>query len=101
MFHQVKTSKIIVIITKIAKGENVSISERIFVEQLAKTHPDIHNQLNKAQCIRRSKENHGEELSTFLGSLALNGTFKNQHYNPKKENIAELFSNAPEWLRRS
>ena len=89
------------IIQKIAKGETITINERIIVENHSKENPEIFQKLKKAQCLRRLPEYKNEEISNLLGSLSLEGTFQEDHFNPKRESLGDWFTNAPSWLRRS
>ena len=101
MFNQSKYSEVIRIISKISRDEEIELKERILIENLASNDPEILNKLKKAQCTRRLEKNDRKDLTNFLGSLALDGTFQDEHFNPRKGTIEEWFLNAPKWLRRS
>ena len=101
MFDQAKYSEVKRIISKISRNEQIELKERLLIENLASNDPGILNKLNKAQCTRRLEKNDRKDLTNFLGSLALNGTFQDEHFNPSIETIEEWFLNAPKWLRRS
>ena len=101
MFNQKEYSIIKDILFKISEGDSVTIKERLFLEHHASNSSEVFQLLNKAQCKRRLPEITKKDLTNFMGSLGLNGTFDNEHYNPNVETIDEWFTNAPNWLRRS
>ena len=101
MFNQKTYLQINNIIFKISNGDTVTLQERLIVKRIANNNPEILHKLKKAQCNRRLNNNKSEDLTNFMGALALDGTFKNEHFNPELETIGEWFSNAPKWLRRS
>ena len=89
------------IIMKIASGKAVTINERLFLENYSREDSETFQKLKKAQCLRRLQEYDKEEITKLLGSLALEGTFEEEHFNPKRETLGDWFTNAPNWLRRS
>ena len=101
MLNQDIKSKINKIIFKISNKKDITLTERFFIEYHANNNSEVLNKLKRAQRLRRSNEIKSEPLTNFLSSMALNGTFKEEHFNPNIENIEEWFSNAPNWLRRS
>ena len=101
MFNRKEFKEIKKVLDKIELDKKISVSERLMVEKYAKGNLEIFQLLKRAQCKRRLNTNEREEITDFLGSLSLNGTFTNEHYNQKKETIEEWFTNAPNWLRRS
>ena len=101
MFNQTEYSTIKKIIKKISRDESIDLKERVMLEKLSSHNPEIFSKLKKAQCIRRLNNSEKEDLTNFLGSLALEGTFQNEHYNPRVESLEEWFLDAPKWLRRS
>ena len=101
MFDQEKEKRANAIINKIANNISISFEERIFIERIANNNSAIYAQIKKAQANRRLDKNKSNELTNLLGSLGLDGTFRNEYYDPSHQNICEWFSSAPEWLRRS
>ena len=59
------------------------------------------NLLKKAKSSRRFQYENIEDLTKFIADLGLEGTFKEEHFNPNVDSLAEWFTNAPTWLRRS
>ena len=101
MLYQKEYFKLKKILHKISRGDSVTINERLFLEDHASRNSEVFQLLGKAQCSRRLADTNSEELTSFMGSLGLNGTFDNEHYNPNIETIDQWFTNAPNWLRRS
>ena len=101
MFNQKEYSEIKNIIFKISKNERVTLEERLILQGYVNKHSDILNLLKKAQCSRRFDNKNIENLTKFMADLGLDGTFKEEHFNPKLNSIEEWFTNAPPWLRRS
>ena len=101
MLNQKEYKEIKNIILKISKNKSVSINERILLQSFVNKHSDILHLLKKAQCSRRLENENMEDLTKFMADLALDGTFQEEDFNPQQETIAEWFTNAPTWLRRS
>ena len=101
MLNQKEYSKIKKIILKISKNESVSLNERIILQDYVNKHSDILHLVKKAQCSRRLENENIEDLTKFMVDFGLEGIFKEEHFNPHRENIEEWFTNAPTWLRRS
>ncbi len=100
-FNQSGYSEVKKIILKITNNKKVSLNERVLLQKFVNKNPEILQQIKKAQYSRRLSNNKNGGLTNFMGELGLNGTFQNDHFNPKAERIEEWFSNAPSWLRRS
>tara|TARA_Y100001933_G_scaffold62676_1_gene62770 strand:+ start:113 stop:418 length:306 start_codon:yes stop_codon:yes gene_type:complete len=101
MLNQEDSLKASEILKKISEGESITISERLMLKELAKNNVEISQKIKKAQCNRRLNRDAIDDLTSFMGSLALDGTFMEEHFNPDIDNIGEWFSQSPEWLRRS
>ena len=86
---------------KISLDEEVSLSERIFVEQHAKHCSTIWTWLKKANSLRRYGEQKQEDINGFIQSLSLDDLDKENHFDPKNDDIADWFSGSPDWVRRS
>jgi len=95
-------NKIQEIIKKISMDAEVSLEERIFVENNAKHCSSIWTWLKKARRYRRyGKKIHQESINGFIQSLALDGLESENHFDAKNEDIADWFSGSPDWVRRS
>ena len=102
MFLSIQTRKKIQdIIRRISINEEVTLQERIFVENHAKNSSSIWSWLKKAISLRRHGNQNQESINGLIQSLALDGLELENQFNPKNDDIAEWFSGAPDWVRRS
>ena len=102
MFLNFKTKeKIKAILKRISLNEEVSIQERIFVENHAKNSSSIWTLLKRASSLRRHGEQNKGSINGLIQSLALDGLESENQFNPANDDVAEWFSGAPDWVRRS
>tara|TARA_Y100000589_G_C27049381_1_gene586621 strand:- start:191 stop:499 length:309 start_codon:yes stop_codon:yes gene_type:complete len=102
MFVSIQTrEKIQEIIKRIAINEEVTLQERIFIENYAKNSSSIWNWLKKAISLRRHGDQNREEINGLIQTLGLDGLEDENHFDPKNDDIAEWFRGAPDWVRRS
>tara|TARA_Y100000589_G_scaffold292260_1_gene296301 strand:+ start:638 stop:946 length:309 start_codon:yes stop_codon:yes gene_type:complete len=102
MFLSIQTrEKIQEIIRRISVNEDITLQERIFVENHAKHSSSIWTWLKRASSLRRHGKQNQESINGLIQSLTLDGLEKENHFNPKNDDIAEWFSGAPDWVRRS
>tara|TARA_B100000212_G_scaffold327386_1_gene290636 strand:- start:152 stop:460 length:309 start_codon:yes stop_codon:yes gene_type:complete len=102
MFLSIQTrEKIQEIIRRISINEEVTLQERIFVENHAKNSSSIWTWLKRASSIRRHGKQNQESINGLIQSLGLDGLEHENQFNPKNDDIAEWFSGAPDWVRRS
>ena len=96
-----KRLKIHGIIKRIAQDKSISLEERIYVEKFAKHNSTISLWLKKANSFRRNGLKNDVGIDTLLQSLGIDGLDKENHFNPKEDDISDWFGGAPDWLRRS
>ena len=102
MFLRNQTSvKIQEIIRRISINKEVSLQERIFVEQYAEHSSSIWTWLKKANSLRRHGKQNQESLNGLIQSLGIDGLENENHFNPENDDIANWFSGSPKWIRRS
>ena len=102
MFLSIQTrEKIQEIIKRISINEEVTLHERIFVENHAKNSSTIWTWLKRASSLRRHGEQNQDGINGLIQSLGLDGLEPENQFNPKNDDIAEWFSGAPDWVRRS
>ena len=89
------------IIERISINEEITLRERIFVEKHAKNNSSIYASLKKANSLRRHGKQNPETINGLIQSLGLDGLDSENHFNPKNDDIADWFSGAPDWVRRS
>ena len=96
-----KRLKIQEIIKRISLDKEVSLNERIFVEKYAKHSSTVWNWLKKANSLRRNGKQDQESINGLIQSLGLDGLERENHFDPKNDDIADWFSGSPDWVRRS
>ena len=102
MFLSIHTrEKIQEIIKRISLNEKVTLQERIFVNNYAKSSSSIFTWLKRANSLRRNGEQNQESINGLIQTLGLDGLETENEFNPKNDDIAEWFSGAPDWVRRS
>ena len=102
MFLSIQTrEKIQEIIKRISINGKVTLQERIFVENHAKSNSSIFTWLKTANSLRRHGEQNQESINGLIQSLGIDGLERENHFNPENDDIAEWISGAPDWVRRS
>ena len=102
MFLKNKTRlKVKDIVKRISENKKVSLEERIYVEKLAKHNSTIWTWLKKANSLRRYGKQNSDGINGLIQNLALDGLEKENHFDPKNDDIADWFSGSPDWVRRS
>ena len=97
MFLSNQTSvKIQEIIRRISINKEVSLQERIFVEQYAEHSPSIWTWLKKANSLRRYGKQDQESINGLIQSLGLDGLDSENHFDPENDDIADWFSGSPD-----
>ena len=93
--------KIQEIIKRISLNEEVTLQERIFVEKHAKHSSSVWTWIKRANSLRRHGKQNPESINGLIQSLGLDGLEKENHFDPKNDDIADWFSGSPDWVRRS
>ena len=88
------------ILTRISKGNEVTLEERIYINKYASSNQNVSAWLRKASYLQRNKleSNPTDEL---LNGLDLCSSDPHSTYNPDQDDLGEWFSGAPSWIRRS
>ena len=89
------------IVKRIAKDEQVSLEERIYVEKLSKHNSTIWTWLRKANSFRRYGKQNPDGINGLIQTLGLDGLETENHFDPKNDDIADWFGGSPDWVRRS
>ena len=92
--------KIKEILTRIAKGDEVSLQERIFINKYASRYQNVSAWLRKASHFQRNK-NKSNPIDELINGLDLCSKDPYSTYNPDNDDLGEWFIGAPSWLRRS
>ncbi len=88
------------ILTRISKGNKVTLEERIYITKYAKKNQSVSNWLRKASLIQRNQPV-SNPIDELLNGLDLNSDEPHSTYNPDRDDLGEWFSGAPSWVRRS
>tara|TARA_B100000700_G_C14337330_1_gene531045 strand:- start:115 stop:417 length:303 start_codon:yes stop_codon:yes gene_type:complete len=88
------------ILTRIAKGEKVTLEERIYINKYASSNQNVSAWLRKASYLQRNKQN-SDPTDELLNGLDLCSSEPNSAFNPDLDDLGEWFSGAPSWIRRS
>ena len=88
------------ILTRLSKGNEVTLDERIYINKYASRNQNVSNWLRKASHIQRNQIN-SDPIDEFLNELDLCSYEPHSIYKPDQDDIGEWFSGAPSWLRRS
>jgi hypothetical protein len=88
------------IIERIANSEPVSLQERIYLQKFADRDPTVWSWLRRAR--RRQQEGIPREgLDRFLAQMDLGEVGPDGAFDPRRDDLGEWFTGAPNWLRRS
>jgi len=88
------------ILTRISKGNEVSLEERIYINKYASRNQNVSAWLRKACHLQRNKVT-SDPIDELLDGLNLCSYDPYSTYNPDQDDIGEWFSGAPSWIRRS
>ena len=88
------------ILTRIARGNEVSLAERIYVNKYASKNQNVSAWLRKASHLQRNQLN-SNPIDELIDGLDLCSSDPHSTYNPDQDDLGEWFSGAPEWIRRS
>ena len=88
------------ILTRISKGDLVTLEERIYINKYATSNQNVSNWLRKASRIQRNQPT-ANRIDKLLNELDLSPVEPNSTYNPDLDDLGEWFSGAPSWIRRS
>tara|TARA_Y100001968_G_C19249933_1_gene663878 strand:+ start:452 stop:754 length:303 start_codon:yes stop_codon:yes gene_type:complete len=88
------------ILTRIAKGNKVSLAERIYINKYSSRNQNVSAWLRKASNFQRNKMN-SNPIDELLNGLDLCSSDPHSTYNPEQDDIGEWFSGAPSWIKRS
>ena len=88
------------ILTRIARGNEVSLTERIYVNKYASRNQNVSAWLRKASHLQRNKLN-SNPIDELIDGLDLCSSDPHSTYNPDQDDLGEWFSGAPSWIRRS
>ena len=88
------------ILTRIAKGIEVSLEERIYINKYASKNQNVSAWLRKASHLQRNEKS-SNPIDELLDGLDLCSSDPYSTFNPNQNDLGEWFSGAPSWIRRS
>tara|TARA_Y100001968_G_scaffold333545_1_gene397115 strand:- start:1903 stop:2205 length:303 start_codon:yes stop_codon:yes gene_type:complete len=88
------------ILTRLAKGNSVTLQERIYINKYATKNQNVSTWLRKAVCIQQKKEI-SNQIDELLVGLDLCSADPHSTFKPDQDDLGEWFSGAPSWVRRS
>ena len=89
------------ILTRISKGNEVSLEERIYINKYASKNQNVSSWLRKASHAQRNKLSIITPIDKLINGLDLCSTDPHSTFNPDQDDLGEWFTGAPAWIRRS
>ena len=88
------------ILTRMVKGNEVTLDERIYLNKYASKNQNVSAWLRKATYLQRNKDSFNQ-IDELLNGLDLCPTDPYSTFNPDHDDLGDWFSGAPSWIRRS
>ncbi len=88
------------ILTRLAKGNEVSLQERIYLKKYALRDQNVFSWLQKALHLQQNNTS-SNPIDQLLEGLDLCSSDPYSTYDPNREDLGDWFSGAPSWVRRS
>ena len=88
------------ILERIATSKEISLQERLYVDQCADKNSSMATGLRKARRLQQKTEA-SNSIDKLLNGLELRSTDPESSYRPKLDDLGEWFSGTPSWLSRS
>ena len=88
------------ILTRIAREQEVTLEERIYINKYASRNPNVSSWLRKASYLQRNKLN-SNQIDDLINGLDLCSSDPHSTFKPDQDDLGEWFSGAPSWIRRS
>ncbi len=88
------------ILTRLSKGDPVTLAERIYINKYATRNQNVSSWLRKASRIQRN-QTVSDPIDELLNGLDLKSDDPNSTFNPDSDDLGEWFSGSPSWIRRS
>ena len=88
------------ILNRLARGNEVTLEERIYINKFATKNQNVSSWLRRASRIQRNKDI-SNPIDELLNGLDLCSDEAHSAYNSDHDDLGEWFSGAPSWIRRS
>ncbi|KGG15124.1 MULTISPECIES: hypothetical protein [unclassified Prochlorococcus] len=100
MFSSITIKHIQEILSRLSKGNGVSLNERIYIQKAADQDQKVSSWLKQAKRLQQANECN-DAISKLLNELDLGSTEVNPIHKPSPEELGNWFSGAPSWVARS
>jgi hypothetical protein len=88
------------ILDRIARGQPVSLGERVYVQKFADRDHTVASWLRRAR-RRQLSDDSDDGIDRLLADLDLGSVEPDDRFRPGEDDLGDWFSGAPPWLRRS
>ena len=88
------------ILLRLAKNQQVTLQERIYINKYADRDQTVYSWLKKAKQLQQSNESM-DSIDDLMFELGLGSPDPDTTYNPDKGDLGDWFTGAPSWLGRS
>ena len=88
------------ILKRLARGQQVTLNERVYIHKFADRDQTVSCWLNKAKLLQHQTHS-SDPLDNFLNDLGLSSSEPQSAFDPKEDDLGDWFSGAPSWLSRS
>ena len=88
------------ILKRLARGEEVSLPERVYVHKFADRDQTVSSWLNKARRLQQ-KDQPQDSVDHLLDDLGLCSPDPESSFRPGEDDLGDWFRGAPSWLGRS
>ena len=88
------------ILIRLARDEEVSLHERIYITKFADRDQTVSSWLNKAKKIQKRNADF-DSIDNLITDLGIGSADPDNLYNPDQQDLGDWFTGAPSWLGRS
>ncbi len=88
------------ILKRLADGDKVTLSERIYIKKHSERDPSIASWLKRATRLQQ-KHDSSNQIDSLIHNLDLGSSEPNSSFNPEIDDLGDWFQGAPSWLGRS
>ncbi len=89
-----------IILYKLAKGQNVSLKERLYIKNAADQDQKVNSWLRRAKRLQRNSKG-AEPIDELLNQLDLDSNEEEVFTYSNPEDLGLWFTGAPSWITRS
>ncbi len=100
MYSSIKIQNIQDILKRVAKGGEVSLKERLYIQKAADEDQTVMAWLKKARRLQQG-DHANNRIDKLIYSLDLGSSDPNPIYKPDPDDLGEWFSGVPSWVARS